>query len=51
MALLRNSVPSFLDTIILKSRPTKMSYILKQTCSFKLQVCLGIYDLLVDGSC
>ena len=29
---------------------TKTSYILKQTCSFKLQVYLSIYDLLVDTS-
>ena len=27
---------------------TKKSYILKHTCSFQLQVCLSIYDLLVD---
>ena len=27
---------------------TKRSYILKQTCSFKLQVYLSIYDLLLD---
>ena len=27
---------------------TKRSYILKQTCSFQLQVCLSMYDLFVD---
>ena len=27
---------------------TKRSYILKQTYSLKMQVCLSMYDLLVD---
>ena len=27
---------------------TKMSHILKQTCSFQLRICLSICDLLVD---
>ena len=27
---------------------TKKPYIFKQTCNWKLQVCLGMYDLLVD---
>ena len=27
---------------------TKTSYILNQTCSFQLQVCLSMCDLLVD---
>ena len=27
---------------------TKRSYILKQTCSFELQICLSMYDILVD---
>ena len=27
---------------------TKGSYILKQICSFQLQVCLSMYDLLKD---
>ena len=27
---------------------TEESYIFKQTCSFHLQVCLSMYDLLVD---
>ena len=30
---------------------TKRSYILKQTCSWKLQVCLSMGDLLVDTRC
>ena len=31
----------------LMSGGNKMSYVLKQTCSFSLQVCLGTYDLLL----
>ena len=27
---------------------TKRSYILKKTCSFELQICLSMYDILVD---
>ena len=30
---------------------TKRSYMLKQTCNFHIEVCLSMYDLLLDNTC
>ena len=30
---------------------TKRSYLLKQTCNFHIEVCLNMYDLLLDNTC
>ena len=46
----RRSHPNteFFLVLISPGSDTKMSYILKQTCSFQLQICLSMYELLVS---
>ena len=44
-----HAINRFVQLLILKHLvSTKRPYILKQTCSWKVQVCLSMYDLLVD---